>query len=599
MAEKSARNRKFFKWVIGILLFLATIVIGASWLISVKLRPLIKKELKELVLKSTNGLYHVEFSDLHTNLLLGSAKIVDVDIVPDTNVYKLLIAAKKAPNNLYYIKLKEIALKNFHPFNIYFNKQIDVNLLLFDKPEIKMINKHFDFNEDRPPRPRKSPYDYIKKLFKSIRVETIDFRNIKFKYVNNNGKLPEVDSVNNLSVKLTDWLIDSLSAQDTTRLYLLKDVHINVNNYSYATPDSMYHINVNQMDFNASSQKLKIKQFALVPRYSELNFAKANGYARDRFSILMNNIDIDGLSLPAYLQKREIVANQMNIEDGLVSVFNDNSYVKISKARIGKFPHQLLQQLNTQLTIKKIKLSNIDVSYAEFDRTSKQKGKITFAKTSGLITNVTNAKKAKELNPIMEADLVSYVMEQGKLNINFMFDLKSPTGKFDYKGAIRNLDGRQLNQITKPLGMLQINRGDIKELAFDIKTDKDLAKGTLDFRFNDLSVALLQKEDGRQRLVKKGLLSMLANALVIYSDNPNNDGKFTPATINWKRDPSTSFFSFIWRSLFQGVKYSVGVSPKREAEIRAQVAKFAKMKEDRDDRRRRRQIRIDKREREN
>jgi hypothetical protein len=187
--------------------------------------------------------------------------------------------------------------------------------------------------------------------------------------------------------------------------------------------------------------------------------------------------------------------------------------------------------------------------------------------------------------------LNSYVMDEGKLNVSFKFDLNSPVGAFDYKGAVVNLDGRKLNRITKPLGMIQVNKGLINELAFDIKANQDVAKGSVDFRFNDLSVALLKKEEGRQRLVKKGLLSILANALVLYSDNPSADGKFTGAKINFRREPTASFFSFIWKTLFQGVKYSVGVTPRKEAEIKAQVAKFEKMKDDRDERRMRRQER--------
>lgn len=595
MAEKASR-KILYKWILGILLFVALIVVAVSWYLSAKLKPIIQKELKELVLKSTKGLYKVEFSDLHTNLITGSATLIDINIEPDTAVYKQLIAEQKAPNNLYYIKLKKLSIKNFKPLTVYFDKKVDVKLLLFDKPEIKMVNKHFDFNDDRPPRPRQSPYDYIKKLFNSIRVQTVDFRNAKFKYINNNGIIPEVDSVNNISIKLSDWLIDSLSAEDPDRFYLLKDVSVNLNNYSFATPDSMYFLNVNQLDFKASSGRVNIKKFAMVPRHSEATFAKANGYARDRFNIQMNNINLSGIDLQAYLQKREVIADQMQIADGIVSVFNNNSYPKLLKVKKGTFPHQLLQQLNTKLTIKKIKLSNIDVSYAEFDRTSKQIGKISFEKTSGIISNATNAPKVKAVDHFMHADLLSYVMGQGKLAINFKFDLNSSIGAFEYKGALTNLDGRQLNKITKPLGMVQVNRADIKKLAFNIKADQEMARGKLDFAFNDLSVALLKKEEGRQRLVKKGLLSILANALVLYSDNPSADGKFTSATINYQKEPTASFFSFIWRTLFQGVKYSVGVTPEKEAEIKAHVNKFEQMKEDRDERRKRRQLRIERRE---
>lgn len=597
MAEKAPRKFKVLKWILGIFLFISLSLVGASWYISVKFKPLINKKIRELVQKSTNGLYSIAFSEIHTNFITGSATISNVKIVPDTNIFKLQIAAKKAPNNLYYIRLRKLVIKRFHPFDIYFNKSVNVSLLLFDKPDIAMVNQHFEFNDNRPPRPRVSPYDYIKNLFKSIRVEVVDFRNAQFKYVNNNGQVPDIDSVSNINIRLKDWLIDSLSAQDTKRLYLLKDVHVNLVNYTYATPDSMYHINVNQLDFTASSGKINIKKFGLVPRYSESKFAKVAGFARDRFNIQFNNISFDGINLPAYLQKRELIADQMTVADGGVHVFNNNTLPKLEKDRAGKFPHQLLQQLKAKLTIKKIKLNNINVSYTAFDRTSLQRGRISFDRTSGTIINATNAEKIKAKNPIMQADLLSYVMGQGKLVVNFKFDLNSQIGAFDYKGTITNLDGKKLNQIVKPLGLIQVNKGMIKNLAFDIKANQDVAKGKVDFAFNDLSVALLKKEDGKQRLVKKGLLSILANALVIYSDNPNGEGKFVSAPINFKREPKASFFSFIWKTLYQGVKYSVGLTPKKEAEIEAQVAKFEKMKEDRDERRRRRQIRIEKKER--
>lgn len=598
MAEKSTRKFKLLKWTAGILLFVCLSLVGASWYISIKFKPLIKKELKELVQTSTHGLYTLDFADIHTNFIFGSATISDVRITPDTNVFKLLIAAQKAPNNLYYIKLKKLSIKRFRPFDIYFNKMVDVKLLLFDKPEVTMVNRHFDFNDNRPPRPRKSPYDYISKLFKSLRVEMVDFKNMKLKYVDNNGPVPQIDSVANMNVSLKDWLIDSLSAQDTSRLYLLKDIDINISDYAYATPDSMYHVNVHQLEFNAKSGKLNLKQFELMPRYSEGTFAQVVGYARERYVIKMNNISLNGINLPAYIQKRELFADEMHISEGGISVFNNGAFPKLEKERTGRFPQQLLQKVDLMMNIKKIKLSNVDVSYAEFSKRSMQKGKITFEHTSGTISNVTNMPKVKAVQPIMQADLQSDMMGQGKLNVSFKFDLNSPLGAFDYKGTIDHLDGRKLNQVTKPLGLVQIDNGMIRQFAFEIKANQDLAKGKVEFRFNDLSVTLLKKEVGKERLRKKALLSILANALVIYSDNPNADGKFTVAPIEFKRLPTGSFFNFIWKTLFQGVKYSIGVTPQKEAEIKAKIAAFEQMKDDREERRKRRQMRREIKERE-
>lgn len=587
MNETPLKKIKILKWGLSIFFFISLTLTAGSWYISFKLKPIIRSEIAELVKKSTHGLYQVEFSTIHTNFITGSASIADVKITPDTSVFNQLIARQKAPNNLYYIALKKLSIQHFHPWAMYFKKEAKIDLLLFDKPNVTMVNKHFDFNENRPPRPRKSPYDYIAKLFKSLRVEVVDFKDANFKYINNNDSIPEADSIANLNVTLKDWLIDEHSSTDTSRLYLLKDIVINVNNYSYATPDSMYYLKVDQLDFTSSTGKLNIKQFALQPRYSEATFAKVNGYARDRFTIQLHNLALDGLNLPAYIQKQELVANQLDITDGVVSVYNDNNYPKRKVDKTGKFPHQLLQLVKAKLNIKKINLNNIDISFGELDKSSNQIGKITFEKTSGVITNVTNM----VVQPLMVAKLQSYMMGQGKLAIDFTFDLASPKGAFSYTGALTNLDGKTLNKITKPLGMIQINRGEIRKLAFTIKADENVARGKVDFTYNDLSVALLKKEEGRQRLVKKGLISFLANNLIIYSDNPSKDGKFTSATINYKREITASFFNYIWKTLYQGVKYSVGVSPQKEAEIRAQIAKFEKMKEDREERRYRRQLR--------
>ncbi|HTM97544.1 MAG TPA: hypothetical protein VL088_02315 [Pedobacter sp.] len=594
MNEKNQKRIRFLKWLLGIVLFCSLITVAASWYISVKLKPLIRKEIAELVNKSTHGLYRIEFTTIHTNFVTGSASITDVKISPDTNVFKNLVAQEKAPNNLYYIALKKLSIRRFHPFAMYFNKEAKIDLLLFDKPNVTMVNKHFEFNEDRPPRPRRSPYDYIAKLFKSLRIEVVDFKDANFKYVNNNDSIPEIDSVANLNVTLKDWLIDENSSKDTSRLYLLKDIAINVNNYTYATPDSMYFLKLDQLDFTASSGKLNIKQFALEPRYSAADFAKVNGYARDRFTIKLNNLAIDGLNLPAYIQKQELIAQQMHITDGSVAVYNNNSYPKRKVDKTGKFPHQLLQTLKAKLNIKKINLNNIDISFAEFDKDSRQTGKLTFEKTSGVILNATNMPKEEARNPIMTANLESYMMGQGKLMVTFNFDLNSPIGAFNYNGALTNLDGKTLNQLTKPLGMVLVKKGEIRKLDFSIRADENVAKGKVDFTYNDLSVALMKKEEGKERLVRQGLISFLANNLIIYSDNPSKDGKFTSAAINYKREITASFFNYIWKTLFQGVKYSVGVTPQKEAEIKAQIAKFEQMKADRDERRLRRQLRKSK-----
>ncbi|WP_367865216.1 hypothetical protein [Pedobacter sp. WC2423] len=585
MRRKTRKTFTVIKWVAAVMFLLFVAADAMSWYLSVKLRPVIMKELKDLVLNSTDSLYRIEFSTVNTNFLLGNASVSNVKIIPDTTIFNKLIKLKRAPNNIYEVSLKKLTIRNFHPFSIYKNKELSVGQLLFEHPKVVMINRQFDFNENRPPRPNKSPYEYISKFLKLVRVNTVSLKDVSFKYINKNLPVPEIDSLDKLDITLKDWLIDAKSATDPTRIYLLKDVLISLNDYQFATPDSLYHIQLNEFSFAASTGKLNVKKFAVVPRYSEMDFGRKVGFSKERFSIQLSDISLSGIDLPLYIKKQELAAQEMNITNGFVSVFNNNALPSQGIERVGKFPHQLLQLVKAQLTVKKLNLSDVDISYAEFDSDSKQKGRITFEKTSGTILNVTNQEKVKAKHPFMLANLNTYMMGQGKLMVNFKFDLNAKNGAFSYQGELGAMDGGFLNRITKPLGMLQVNSGLVKKLSFNVVADEAKASGELSFRYKDLSIGLMKKVEGKNRLVKLGLFSMLANSLVIRPDNPDDKGKMVGASIYFQRDPKISFFSFIWKTLLQGIKYTVGLTPEKQAEIDAQIAKFEKMKSDREQRR--------------
>lgn len=579
MPDTKKRRYKILKWIAGILLSLFLVIAGIAWFLNVKSRPLLTAQIKTLLNKSTDNLYTISFSKVSTNILTGSATLQNVKIIPDTNRYKELVALKRAPNNLYTVTLKKLAVKHFHPLTLYREKKLQIEEVLFDKPEVYMVNRQLDFNENRAPRPIQSPYTFISKSLKEFNIKKILFRDASFNYVNKNVNKFDVFSINNFNITLVDLLVDSTSFEDSTRLYLLKDVLLSLKNYTYQTPDKMYNIKLDQLDFKASTGLLKINKFALEPLYDEMKFGQIAGYSRDRFNILMNNILLNGINLPLYISRQELRAKEMAIANGFVAVFNDNSLPKRAKeSRIGKYPHQLLQKIGAPILVNKIRLKDVDISYAVYNEESKQRGKISFEHTSGTITNVTNIEKVKASNPLMEANLNTYLLGQGKLDVDFKFNLAANTGDFAYNGVLQNFNARVLNQITKPLGLVRINRGNVDKLKFNFKADDFGSKGTVDFSYFDLSVALMKNDPSKDHLVKRGLLSFLANALIINSENPGPDGKFISAKVNYVRPENTSFFSMIWKTLFIGVKHSIGITEEKQNEIREHIAKFKAMR---------------------
>ncbi|MBG6235199.1 hypothetical protein IWX76_001767 [Pedobacter sp. CAN_A7] len=591
MLGKLLKSHQIIKWLVISAAGFLVVFGSVSLYMNIWVKPILAKQVKQLVASTTENLYHIEFSGITVNCLTGDASLSQVRFVPDTLVLKKLIAAQRAPNNIYHIELEKLSIRNVHPFRVYFKRRLTIDRIIINHPKITMVNKQYEYNENRPPRPLQSPFDFVSKYLKEVRVTSIDFNEVSFKYIDNNHEVPVIDSLQHLNVSLKDWLIDANSAQDTTRLYLLKDIRLQLSDYSFATADSMYHVKAHEINFSSATGNLKINNLALVPRYAEMAFSKVVGYSKDRFNIHLNDVELKGLDLPLFVKKQELLAREMNIRNGHVAVFNNNEIPGKDTIKTGQDPHQLLQKLPGKLTLRKVSLHNLDVSYAEYDRNSKQKGRISFEQTSGTITNITNVDKEKKKNQFMEIRLNTLLMGQGRMQTHFKFDLLAKDGAFSYSGRLNGLNGGVLNGVTKPLGMMHIKSGAVQELKFNIKANSSRAQGNMAFKYDDLAIAVLKREEGSGGFSRQGLLSLLANTVVINPANPNASGVFKPAKIDYERKPNRSFFNFIWKTLFQGIRHSVGVTPQKEAYIKAQLAKFEKMKADREKRKQAREKR--------
>jgi len=604
MPDTLKKKYTLLKWIAAISLSALILIAGLAWYLNVKSRPILTSRIKTLLYQSTDSLYKISFSKVSTNVLTGSATLYNVKITPDINRYNQLVALKKAPNNLYSVSLKKLQVKHFHPLTLYRHKKLQLEELIFDKPEVVMVNKQLAFNDNRPPRPFNSPYKIISKNLNEFSIGNIYFKDASFKYVNKNIAHSEPFIIDDLNITLHDLLVDSTSIDDPDRFYLLKDIIINLRDYNYPTPDKMYNIKVNQLDFKASTGNLIINKFEVAPLYGEMQFGKVAGYSKDRFQAQMSDMVINGIDLPLFISKQEFRAKEMTINNGSMSVFNDNSLGKKNspsdsvKISVRRFPHQLLQRMDVPVLIQKIKLNDVNINYAVYNGESQQRGKISFEHTSGTFKNVTNLDKIKAINPFMEVDLKTYLFGQGELDLNFKFNLVSKNGDFAYKGQLHTFNARVLNQITKPLGLVRINRGIVDKLKFDFSANNDGAKGTVGFYYYDLSVALMRNDPTKDHLVTRGLLSILANALIINSENPDRNGKFTSASVNYQRIDNTSFFNLMWRSLFIGIQHSIGITEEKTQEIKMHIKHFQQMKESRRLRKQKRMQRKQTRERE-
>ncbi|MDR3694521.1 hypothetical protein [Mucilaginibacter sp.] len=574
--------RRIRKWpfvFLGVILLVAgagyyfynQYVAGNRW------KPVLQRRLKELVLSSSDSLYHIEYSDFDLNITSGNATLSDFRLVPDTAVYEKLVRLKKAPDNLFILSVKKLSIKNIGARKAYQDKILDIDNITIEKPNLTIINKRYHFNDTVKVGKPKTPYQIMKKVFKQLRIDSISLKDISLNYINKNKPVIKQTELKHLDIDISDVFIDSLSGSDPSRFYYTKAVNVTVHDYHVATPDGLYDGRAQTIYFSTSERKIVLGKVSLSPRYNRNDFYKQTGKTGDIYTLKIKQIDINDIDLQDFLRAQVLYAGIMNIDKPDVQIYTNNAYSGKTGGKIGMDPQQVLQKVVLDMRIKRINIKNAKISYSETDKITNATGEILFTHTNGYILNVTNDDDQKKRNPYMRAFINTRFMDAAPFSVNFKFNLAAKDGAFNYSGELGKFDGKLLDKLVKPLAMVHIQSADIEKLDFNVNASNYRGKGNLKFYYKNLKLQLLKKVEGKTELQKQGFFSALANNLILEKNNPGKDSVLRPGPIDLEREPDISFFSFLYKALLDGLKPSVGYDKKTESQVNTTIVKVSNL----------------------
>ncbi|GGC39096.1 hypothetical protein GCM10011386_34010 [Parapedobacter defluvii] len=559
--------KPIWKWVIGIIVGLLVIVVVGAWYLSRHWKPILDAQIKEAVIRSTDSLYLIAYDDLNFNLITGNASISSLRLMVDSTRYAELERQQQAPDNAYNIRIENLRIRSFHPRRILTDRRLQIDDIIIDTPSIHIVNRYHAYNDTIvTKRDTQTLYQRISGILQEVSVGNLHFNDIHFKFSKKTDSATNETVLNNLNVKVSDILIDSVSQFDTTRFFHTRAIDVDVPGFRYETPDSFYYVSFDRLQIATLYKQVTLTGLKYAPRMSKDEFYKRKKMAKDMAVISFPSIRLGGIDLQRFVNNQQLYASSLHIDSGTVAISNDLRYPKHPTNKIGKSPHQLLLKMKQPLKIDSVVLNNIDISYAEVGRKYQKEGKITFNRTSGVFHNVTNDSLALLQNKTMGADLTTYLMDIGKLNVAFAFDMLDKKGAYTYKGLLGPMNGKPLNRILTPLLNAEVANANIKRVSFDVSADDHRSRGSLRFDYDNMRLNLLTIDDqGKKGSMK--VASFLANSFIINDSNPDANGKYHTGRINYTRPHTYSFFKTLWQSLLQGIKECAGISPERERKI--------------------------------
>jgi hypothetical protein len=561
-------KRRWHKISAATLLAVIILVSVLAFLVNNYWSPILAKEVKKVVLRSSDSLYTIDFTSAELHVLRGQLIIYNISLKPDTAVYNRRKKQHIAPNNLVTLHVRRLIIYHIHPFSLYFRHRLNINEIILSQPQLE-VSYQLNHTKDTVVKDNRIPWQKMSKSLKSLHIGQIFLNDVQLKYSDYSGHKVAIQELKEMNLGASDLLIDSATQTDKSRVLYCRDIEAELNNYTGKSQNGLYAYKINHLKLSTLTSQLNIEGLVLAPVKPGEFFSKTKN---DRYSLRLDSVQLNHFDYLNYHKYRMIKTSAIIIKRGYFSLFNNpNKENNKGVDKITGFPTVVLSNLTTDLRIDTFMVHHMNVEYNEFNPKSNKTGILIFDNTSGSILNITNNQAALVKNNISTADLTTYFMGKGKLNVHFSFNLTDKAVSYSYKGMLGQMDLEDINPAVVPFAMIRITSGTVKQFDFNFTANSRSSNGKVTLLYNDLKVKIL-KHDTTFGLKQKLLETLYANIFIIKHNNPDNPGE-APRTfdVNFTRPISSPFFKTVWNSLFNGIKPSAGLDDKTVHALAVQV----------------------------
>lgn len=515
------------------------------WIKSRDVAETIKNRISTWVQEETGGQYKLNIGDLHIDPEKQSILVSEILFQPAGKI--------KAAGTSYKFRLENLLINQVTLSSLLESSLLELSNITIAGGEIEIIRHADKYDNPTGSRSKKQLY---KKGLKGIKIDSIQLSQLDLIYQANNKAITRLESVH---LDLYGFHTDSLKTTTSNPLPVAS-FRLAIENLRTELSEQEYELKAEKFILNGAQHfQAIIKNIELIPTAggSLETIAAQTPVQMDVYRLSIPEVVIDSLDYRSFLEDSMIRTPMILLNEPSLIIFNDRSSPPSTQSKIGKNPHQLIQQLGFGLEVPVLQVNNGSISYYEKNKESTDVGKLRFGSISG---NAGPILKGVESKGSLQLDLEAKLMDQVPMKAQFYFP-PGANGQFTVHASVQPFQLAALNPVIQPLARVAIRSGKSSLLNFTIQGSDQGANGKIRFSYQDLKIDLLkEKESGNT--TKRPLLSLLANQLLIRTHNRLDDRKAHEFLVREDRDPTKSFFNLIWKTLFEGLKSSAGIRSK-------------------------------------
>jgi len=314
-------------------------------------------------------------------------------------------------------------------------------------------------------------------------------------------------------------------------------------------PPSPYGIRCARLQASVRDSELIAEEIELRPLVGDEEFFAATAFRTTRFRVVVPECRVWGLAYGELLRGTSFRAGSVHISrpsfDALV---NRDKPVEPSGER-PLLIHEALAEIQQPLQVNSLVIANGDLRYGERVVAGADPGVLTFETVNMSVENLSNRGQAAIL---LKAQ--GNLMNAGVLKVLMTIPFALPDFSLHYSGSLSAMNLIPLDAFLDIAEHIRIKSGRVQEVTFKIDVTAGRANGYVRAIYQDLKVAVLDKQTGTEKGLDNRFASFLANTFKIRNSNvPDASGKLKEGEVDYTRRPTDGFLKIAWAALRSGV----------------------------------------------
>ncbi|AHM58909.1 hypothetical protein D770_03210 [Flammeovirgaceae bacterium 311] len=365
--------------------------------------------------------------------------------------------------------------------------------------------------------------------------------------------------LNNIYVNAAGFLYDSLQQNNTERILYTDNLEAGVKNYKALLDNGFYEIEAKNIGLSTGRKELWADSLRITPALDKAEFAKQKEVETDQFTFRNRKILVYNLDMRKLFYDKTIETDKLLIDGFNLYVYRDKRFPYPSAKR-PSMPQKSLRNSEWKIMIRETELTNGYIAYAERVRGAREDGFIDLTDFEIQADTISNYPAVLDEGYVTNISASMKLMGKGMLKAQFEIPMGDSTNQHVFYGSLEEMDLDNFNPILENTSFISIRSGQADQINFKVIADAEVAEGSMEFEYDNLRVALVNRRTGKPGGFFRQLASSVANMFVHSSNTVNGEQEsLRTGEIEVKRDEKRSIVNYWVKTLIGGFKSSIGI----------------------------------------